>query len=302
MTLTHQNIQQYRTVVMAIMLGLMALFAAPAHAATASKDYAGRILLDAGRHGEAWYVHPETLQRTSLGRPNAALDLLTARASYASFASISRIAETADGTQDEGYAATVAGLVLTPNDLIGASWYVHPATHLRMRLATPADALAVMQAGLPVSSRVLDAIDVQPDPEARVAMTKDVPTAETADTLKLVDGTTVRLLSVDTPSNPDLQAAAKALLTARLAAKPIFLEKDVRKDAEDGAKLRYVIAGGVNLSQDLIRNGLAFPNITTPNLRYAEQLIVASIDAKNQKRGFWSDDYQATRVLTVATY
>ncbi|MDP3964719.1 MAG: phosphodiester glycosidase family protein [bacterium] len=38
---------------------------------------AGRILLQVEQHGEAWYVHPETTQRTYLGRPADAFDIMT---------------------------------------------------------------------------------------------------------------------------------------------------------------------------------------------------------------------------------
>lgn len=36
----------------------------------------GRILLQVQEHGEAWYVHPETLQRHYLGRPDEAYSLM----------------------------------------------------------------------------------------------------------------------------------------------------------------------------------------------------------------------------------
>jgi endonuclease YncB( thermonuclease family) len=167
-----------------------------------------------------------------------------------------------------------------------------------MRLATPDDAWKILRSGTPVSSKVIDAIPVEAEPAPRVTVAPQEPVAQDANTLAFGDGTKVKLLSVETPANPELQAAAKALITARLAkAGKVLLERDAKGDAQDGTAQRFVHAGEVNLSQDLIRNGLAFPAIDFPNYRYAEQLIVASLDAQRLKRGFWDPTYQQTHVL-----
>ena len=58
----------------------------------------------------------------------------------------------------------------------------------------------------------------------------------------------------------------------------------------------------MNLSYDLVRHGLAFPAVGAPNYRYGEMLIVASIDAQQQRKGFWDPAYQSTRKLAVTTF
>jgi endonuclease YncB( thermonuclease family) len=311
MTIHTLNIQTFRTVVMAIMLALAALVAAPASAAetgispqeAAAKPYAGRILLDTGRNGEAWYVNPQTLQRTYLGRPIAALERLSSRSVPVAFLNIERLAETVGADHDAEYGIAVAGHVLAPSDLIGAPWYVHPDTHVRMRLATPEDAWKVLQTGTPVSSRVISAIAEEVAAPARFTTAPSAPVVEDAGTIVFGNGTTVKLLGAETPANPELQEAATALLSARLAAaKTVLLERDKKAEAPSGMPQRYVLAGEVNLSLDLVRNGLAFPAIDFPNFRYAEQLIVASLDAQRQQRGFWDPAYQQTHVLATVVY
>ncbi len=321
MTLTKLHMQQYRTAVMAIMVAVLALIAAPASAAahdgsdhgsdpivsavavtitaadTVPAGLSGRILIDAQRDGEAWYVNPQTGRRTYLGRPAAALDRLVARGTAVQFSAIAQLPETEGGVHDAEHGAAMAGRILTPEDLVGASWYVHPVTHVRMRLATPDDAWKVLQTGVPVPSAAIDAIAIEAQPETRFGMARAFVGMETADTLVFADGSKVRIDSVEIPANPDLQAAAKELIASRLAAGSVLLEKDVRKEAADGTPLRHVVAAGVNLSHDLVRNGLAFPAIAHPNYRHAEQLIVASIDARRLGLGFWSPAWQATGML-----
>src|SRR5687768_18105490 len=99
----------------------------------------GRVLLDVSSHGEAWYVNPQTHERVYLGRPAEALERLKDRATYATFANITRVPEAAGEPRDEDYEKAVAGKVLAPDDLVGAAWYVDPGTHTRRRLATPED-------------------------------------------------------------------------------------------------------------------------------------------------------------------
>ncbi len=261
----------------------------PSRAASPAEASSGRILLDVSSHGEAWYVNPQTRMRTYLGRPAEALERLRDRAVYVSFDNISRLsADPAVPGADAAYAAAEAGLVLAPDDVIGAAWYVD-AAGIRHRLATPADAWEIMRAGTPASKATLAAIPVEGAPKegkTAIAIVKDV---KTADTLELADGRKVRILSVTTPSNPDLQEAAMAELRALAKGKTVVLERDVTAAAADGALLRHVHAGAANLGYELVRNGLAFHDISSPDYKYAELLVVGSIDAARMKKGFWDN-------------
>jgi endonuclease YncB( thermonuclease family) len=255
--------------------------------ATAADALAGRVLIDAGRHGEAWYVNPQSRMKVFLGRPADALERLKDRAVFVSFGNIARLAETADASTDAAYGQAVAGDVLAPDDLVGAAWYVNPATGLRMRLATADDAWLVMRTGSPVPHATIDAIPTEPPAAPKVTVAR-VLKAVSGDTLELTDGKKVRLLSVSVPSNPDLQAAAMARLDALSAGRTVLLEKDGKDTDANGTEWRFVHAGPANLSYELVRGGLAFQEIDFPNYKYAELLIVGSIDAERLKKGFWN--------------
>ena len=284
-----------RKYLIAAFLAAACLLAGPARAAlaatpsaeAAAQPYAGQVLLDVARHGEAWYVDPRSLQRVYLGRPREALERLRRHAALTAFYDISRVAESEGLANDAGYAGTVAGQVLAPNDVIGAAWYVNPALKIRLRLAMPADAWLVMKMGTPVASRTLDAIAAETDAAVTPSGELVIKQIKSADTLLLDDGSEVRLISVDVPSNPDLQQAAMDRLAMLTIGKKVTLEADVRDADASGAKLRFVHVGGVNLNHDLVRNGLAYHNIMSPNFKYAEMLIVGGLDAMNQKKGFW---------------
>ena len=253
-----------------------------------ARSYAGQVLIDAARHGEAWWVDPRSLKKVYLGRPHEALERLRQRASLVTFDNIVRVAESEGLAQDAGYAQATAGYVLAPSDVIGAAWYVHPSLKIRLRLATPDDAWLVMKTGTPVASATLDAIAVDADADKPPSGEHAVKRIKTADTLVLDDDSEIRLISVDVPSNPDLQQAAMDRIAAVTAGKKVTLEADVRDTDEAGTKLRFVSVGGLDLSYDLVRNGLAFHDIVSPNFKRAEMIIVGGLDAMNQKKGFWN--------------
>ncbi len=262
---------------------------AAVRAASPADEYAGKVLIDVSKHGEAWYVNPQSRMRVYLGRPQEALDRLAARAVRVNFGQIARIAEEAGGgANDEAYAADRAGYVLQPDDLIGAAWYVNPVLKTRMRLATSDDAWQVMRTGIPVTSAQLKGIGIETEIVLPPVGSHTVKSVDTASTLTLDDGSKVRLISVDVPANPDLQQAAMTRISELTAGKTVTVESDVKDEAADGAKWRFVQAAGVNVNYDLVRNGLAFHNVEYPNFKYGEMMIVGGLDAMQQKRGMWN--------------
>jgi endonuclease YncB( thermonuclease family) len=261
---------------------------AAAHAAGPADAYAGKIVLDVSSHGEAWYVDPHTRMRSFLGRPAEALERLRDHAVMLSFGEIARLSDDPALPGDATYASQVAGEVLVPDDLVGAAWYADPSTGLRERLATPNDAWLVMRAGTPVSKAVLKAIPVEgaKPSKTQIAVVKDVVDGTT---LALMDGRKVRVLNVDVPSNPDLQAAAVAKLATLAKGKTVLLERDVRGTDADGTLLRHVYAGTTDVGYELVRDGLAFQDVAFPDVENAEQYIVGGLDAMRLKRGFWNN-------------
>jgi hypothetical protein len=272
-----------------LLLAAACFFPGRAHAAAPPADqFVGHVVIDAGRHGEAWYVNPQTRMKVFLGRPADALERLTARSVPVHYAHVDRLADVGAAMPDPEYAKSVAGFVLAPNDLIGAAWYVTPDGH-RQRLATPADAWNVMRAGVPLPSGAIDAIPTEPKPADRfvVAKVKDIASG---DTLTLDDGRTVKILNVDVPANPVLQDAAKAKIAVLVKAGTVLLERDVDDKDAAGRLLRHVHVGTQNVGYDLVRSGLAFTDFGDTNWRHAELMIVGSIDAAREKKGFWNPE------------
>jgi len=257
-------------------------------AAAVPAELIGRVVLDVSSHGEAWYVNPQSNMRVYLGRPAEALDRLVARAFLVNYMHIERLAERSGDDYDAEYAAQVAGYIMAPNDLVGAAWYIDPDTQLRRRLATANDAWEIMRTGMPVDSAVLASIPAEPEDAPRVTEA-EVKEVKSADVVGLDDGTEVRLLSVDVPSNEDLQQAAMARLSELLLGRSVRLESDRSNTDQYGRLQRYVHSGDVNVNLDLVRQGLAFHNIESPNYQYADQFIVAGIDAMRHGFGFWSE-------------
>lgn len=257
-------------------------------AAAVPAELMGRVLIDVSSHGEAWYVNPQSYMRVYLGRPEEALERLVARAFHVNYMHIERLAEREGDEYDEEYAANVAGHIMAPNDLIGAAWYVDPDTMLRRRLAVPQDAWEIMRTGTPVTGAALVGIPVEQNDPPRFTE-GEVADVKSADIIGLEDGTEVKLLSVDTPSNEDLQEAAKLRLRELLLGRSVRLERDWKNTDPTGRLQRYVYSGDVNVNLDLVRRGLAFHAIEYPNYKHAEQLIVAGIDAMRHGFGFWEE-------------
>ena len=115
------------------------------------------------------------------------------------------------------------------------------------------------------------------------------------DTIKLGDGTSVRLLQIDTPElrgnecyAKEAQVALANLLnirgTLRLRTDPKIETKDAY-----GRLLRYVFKGKVNVNVEMVRIGAAAPYFyKRVQGDYATQLMEAVQYAQANKLGFWS--------------
>lgn len=245
---------------------------------------AGRVVIDVKSHGEAWYVSPLTFDRVYLGRPDEALGRLVEAGARVSANDIAKVPEVAGGAGDATFTDIVLGQVLVPSDVIGAAWYVDPTLKIRRRLASGSDVWEVMRYGTPISAKALKAIPVMKlQPVTEQVACQEVTAGNK---LKLKDGRCVRLISVSVPTNPDLQAAAMDRLK-NFCGSSLTIERDAATADADGCLPRHVFAGEVYLNYDLVRRGLAFHDVTVPNLKHAEQLIVGGLDAARQQRGFW---------------
>jgi len=111
----------------------------------------GKILLQIEDNGEAWYIHPNTIERIFLGRPSDAFQIMREQGlgvsenDYASFG---------------GYAPSrLSGKILLRVEENGEAYYVNPVDLKMHYLARPVDAFRVMrELGLGITNRDLEEI------------------------------------------------------------------------------------------------------------------------------------------------
>jgi micrococcal nuclease len=139
---------------------------------------------------------------------------------------------------------------------------------------------------------------------------------QTAKVTRIVDGDTVylegftksfRLIGIDTPESSRNARAksiaartrqslesiiaegkrAKAFTASLLEKKTVTIEWDVQSKDRYGRNLAYLIVNGKNSSVEIARAGFADPLTIPPNVKYAEQILNASREARRAKRGLW---------------
>ena len=115
------------------------------------------------------------------------------------------------------------------------------------------------------------------------------------DTIKLSDGTSVRLLQIDSPELRGNECyateAQKALAKLINRSGKISLTTDPNLDEVDryGRLLRYLFIGKRNINLEMVRIGAAAPYFyRSERGLYSEKLIKAAQSARANSRGLWS--------------
>ena len=115
------------------------------------------------------------------------------------------------------------------------------------------------------------------------------------DTIKLSDGTSVRLLQIDSPELRGNECysteAQKALAKLINRSGKIALTTDPNLDEVDryGRLLRYLFIGKRNINLEMVRIGAAAPYFyRSERGLYSEKLIKAAQSARANARGLWS--------------
>jgi endonuclease YncB( thermonuclease family) len=131
-------------------------------------------------------------------------------------------------------------------------------------------------------------------PPAPARPTRTVASVTDGDTLRLDDGTRVRLVQIDAPElgSGECYSRKSAGVLARLApvGSGVRLRADPALDRTDryGRALRYVFRGGTNVNVALVRRGAAAPWFFDGDRgRYADRLLAAAEEAKAAGRGLW---------------
>src|SRR5262245_50236236 len=135
---------------------------------------------------------------------------------------------------------------------------------------------------------VTETLSTPPAPPRVVAGVTD------GDTLRLEDGTRVRLVQIDAPElgSGECYSRKSASALARLVpiGSAVRLRADPALDRTDryGRALRYVVRGGTNVNVALVRRGAAAPWFFDGDRgRYADRLLAAATEAKSAGRGLW---------------
>ena len=121
------------------------------------------------------------------------------------------------------------------------------------------------------------------------------------DTIKLSDGTSVRLLQIDSPELRGNECyateAQKALAKLINRSGKISLTTDPNLDEVDryGRLLRYLFIGKRNINLEMVRIGAAAPYFyRSERGLHSEKLIKAAQSARANSRGLWSACPNAT--------
>ena len=110
------------------------------------------------------------------------------------------------------------------------------------------------------------------------------------DTVEIEGGTRVRYIGIDTPEigEPYYLDARRVNLNL-VGGRRIQLEKDVQDKDEYGRLLRYVWVDGIMVNAELVRLGYAYSCSYPPNLKYQAHFLQLEREAREQKRGLWTE-------------
>ena len=109
------------------------------------------------------------------------------------------------------------------------------------------------------------------------------------DTIILSNGEKIRYIGINTPDKgqPFFSEATKASLEM-LSSKLISLKYDVETKDNTGRTLAYVWVDSLFVNAELIKRGLAWVYIVSPNLAQRETFISLQKEARQKRIGIWA--------------
>ena len=111
------------------------------------------------------------------------------------------------------------------------------------------------------------------------------------DTLRLNDGSVVRLLSIDAPEKGEYYYAdAKNKLAELVKGRRIRLIRDESDRDRFGRLLRYVYVDDVLVNLELVKEGYAKVDVRKPDCLFEEELLKAERIAKILEIGIWAKE------------
>ena len=132
------------------------------------------------------------------------------------------------------------------------------------------------------------------------------------DTIELSNRERVRYIGIDTPEvrekkdsewiyNPRPYAEEASAFNKKLVeGKSVRLEFDVQKRDKYKRLLAYVYAGEDMANLEMVKQGYGMIYTYPPNVKYTEKFLEAQKEARDNKRGLWSDlDSEKGRITTA---
>lgn len=116
------------------------------------------------------------------------------------------------------------------------------------------------------------------------------------DTVVLMNGQKVRLLSINTPELGYNSTApeggglrAKKFLKRLVLNKRVLVEQDIEYEDRYGRRLAHLfLENGLHINMEMLQTGQATLNIHPPNLKYTKSLLLAQHLAEDRRVGLWS--------------
>lgn len=130
-----------------------------------------------------------------------------------------------------------------------------------------------------------------------------IETVYDGDTITTTSGQKIRLLGINAPEIESRYRSEEAggiesakWLKSKLEGQSVYLEYDhLRQDKYNRTLAHIFTLDGEHINLSLIKNGLAFVTLISPNLRYEQALISAQTLAEREQIGLWQmKEYQVT--------
>jgi len=110
------------------------------------------------------------------------------------------------------------------------------------------------------------------------------------DTIEIENGVRVRYIGIDTPETGEHYYLEATEANRNLVeGKKVRLEKDIEDKDDYGRLLRYVWVDEIMVNAELVKLGYAYSYSYPPNLKYQAQFLQQEKEAREQKRGLWSE-------------
>lgn len=129
------------------------------------------------------------------------------------------------------------------------------------------------------------------------------------DTVETAAGDSIRLLGVDTPeidwenNKSEFYAeAARDFTLKNLADQKVVLEYDQEREDQYGRILAYIYQDGQNFNKKLLEAGYATLMIVEPNDKYESEFKNAAAEARESRKGIWSQVLEMEKSLPVISY